>query len=149
MVDRTLSHYRIVDRLGAGAMGEVYLAEDIRLGRKVALKLLPPHLTRDEAAKTRLIHEARAASLLDHPEGTVLLRAAVSRRAGTRDGLLRAGRRSGPRPGAGARGPGGWLQRGGLLGSEPAARAAAEGAGGRRARRGTGRCARRSASRQG
>jgi TolB-like protein/tRNA A-37 threonylcarbamoyl transferase component Bud32 len=67
MVDRTVSHYRIVDRLGAGAMGEVYLAEDVRLGRKVALKLLPPHLTRDEAAKTRLIHEARAASLLDHP----------------------------------------------------------------------------------
>jgi eukaryotic-like serine/threonine-protein kinase len=67
MVDRTLSHYRILDRLGAGAMGEVYLAEDVRLGRKVALKLLPAHLTRDEAAKTRLIHEARAASLLDHP----------------------------------------------------------------------------------
>ena len=67
MVDRTVSHYRIVDGLGAGAMGEVYLAEDVRLGRKVALKLLPAHLTRDEAAKTRLIHEARAASLLDHP----------------------------------------------------------------------------------
>jgi len=67
MLGQTVSHYRVLERLGAGAMGEVYLAEDLRLGRKVALKLLPPDLTRDEAAKTRLIHEARAASLLDHP----------------------------------------------------------------------------------
>jgi len=67
MLGQTVSHYQVLERLGAGSMGEVYLAEDLRLGRKVALKLLPPDLTRDEAAKARLIHEARAASLLDHP----------------------------------------------------------------------------------
>lgn len=67
MLGQTVSHYRILERLGTGSMGEVYLAEDLRLGRKVALKLLPSDLTRDEAAKARLIREARTASLLDHP----------------------------------------------------------------------------------
>src|SRR5262245_11717838 len=65
--DTTISHYRIVSKLGAGGMGEVYLAEDTRLDRKVAIKLLPPESTADEQAKRRLIREAKAAAKLDHP----------------------------------------------------------------------------------
>src|SRR5215213_3792190 len=53
--------------LGAGGMGEVYLAQDARLRRRVALKVLQPHLTIDEAAGKRLLREARAAATLDHP----------------------------------------------------------------------------------
>ena len=67
MIGRTVSHYRIVQKLGAGGMGEVYKAEDTKLRRTVALKFLPPELTRDEAAKRRFLHEAQAASSLDHP----------------------------------------------------------------------------------
>jgi tetratricopeptide (TPR) repeat protein len=64
---RTLGHYRIVSRLGAGGMGEIYLARDARLDRRVALKLLPADFTRDEARVRRFIREARAASALNHP----------------------------------------------------------------------------------
>ena len=63
----TISHYRILSRLGAGGMGEVYLAEDTTLNRKVAIKLLPPESVTDEQAKKRLIREAKAAATLDHP----------------------------------------------------------------------------------
>jgi serine/threonine protein kinase/tetratricopeptide (TPR) repeat protein len=63
----TLSHYRIVSKIGAGGMGEVYLAEDIRLGRKVALKILNADLTRHEDRVRRFEQEARAASALSHP----------------------------------------------------------------------------------
>jgi len=63
----TLSHYRILSRLGAGGMGEVYLAEDTKLDRKVAIKLLPADSVPDEQAKKRLIREAKAAATLDHP----------------------------------------------------------------------------------
>src|SRR5262245_53690713 len=62
-----ISHYRILDQLGAGGMGEVYLAEDTRLGRKLALKILPAEFTRQPDRIARFKQEARAASALNHP----------------------------------------------------------------------------------
>ena len=67
MIGQTISHYRIITKLGAGGMGEVFRAEDIKLKRTVALKFLPPELTRDAEAKRRFLHEAEAAAALDHP----------------------------------------------------------------------------------
>src|SRR5262249_41564434 len=67
-----LSHYRLEDRLGAGGMGVLYRATDLKLGRAVAIKLLARHLISDETAKARFVREARAASALDHPNiGTI------------------------------------------------------------------------------
>jgi serine/threonine-protein kinase len=62
-----ISHYRIIEKIGEGAMGQVYLAEDTKLKRRVALKFLPYDLTRNEEARKRFLQEARAASTLDHP----------------------------------------------------------------------------------
>jgi serine/threonine-protein kinase len=64
---QSISHYRIISKLGAGGMGEVYLGEDTRLGRKVAIKLLPLRSLEDEHARRRLLREAQAAATLDHP----------------------------------------------------------------------------------
>jgi len=64
---RLVKHYRIIEKLGAGGMGEVFLAEDTKLARKVAIKFLGPSFTGEDRARSRLMREARAAAALEHP----------------------------------------------------------------------------------
>jgi serine/threonine protein kinase len=67
MIGHTISNYRITEKLGEGGMGEVYVAEDVRLERTVAIKILPPELAGDEGRRKRFKREAKAASALSHP----------------------------------------------------------------------------------
>jgi aminoglycoside phosphotransferase (APT) family kinase protein len=67
LVGKLISHYRILEQIGQGGMGEVYLAEDTKLDRKVALKFLPPQYTEDPEINARFKREAKAAAALNHP----------------------------------------------------------------------------------
>lgn len=72
MIGSVIQHYRVLQRIGAGGMGEVYLAEDLRLGRRVAMKFLSPRLRGQREYRARFLNEARAASLLRSRDAAVI-----------------------------------------------------------------------------
>src|SRR5438093_12475494 len=72
MIGETVGHYRITAKLGAGGMGEVFLAEDTRLERKAAIKFLPAEMAADLDRRQRFLHQARAASAINHPHVCVV-----------------------------------------------------------------------------
>ena len=80
--ERTVSHYRLLEKLGEGGMGVVYKAEDTKLKRNVALKFLASHLTQDPKARERFLREAQAAAAVDHPGRPELVRRVPRPRAG-------------------------------------------------------------------
>ena len=72
MIGKTISHYRIIEQLGAGGMGVVYKAEDTKLDRTLALKFLPSNISTNETDKARFLQEAKAASAINHPNVCVI-----------------------------------------------------------------------------
>ena len=93
MIGKTVGHYRITSKLGAGGMGEVFLAEDTRLERKAAIKFLPAEMAADPERRQRFLNEARAASALNHPHVCIVYDVG---RDGRRAAVYRHGIRGGP-----------------------------------------------------